>query len=277
MPPTWPICGISEHLVPRCRVPGDARARSAHRWWSGSTILRRYRRTVGLSHDRPGQALRGARWRPLISKIRAAGTRTGAQAQPTDAQMNALDTTRTRYLDGFRVDVTIRPGVPRLLPMTRLVRTLVGGLMAGGAPVPGAIGLTLADDAELATLNEAHMGHSGPTDVLSFPLLSPSAFPVHRGQDPAVRVAPGPRSRCRRVPASISVTSWSPWSGPSSRRSRVGAARPATSAGHRPTSCDCSSPTAPCTCAAGTTRCRPRRLPCAPSKQRLLSGIPGPR
>ncbi len=104
--------------------------------------------------------------------------------------MKASDTTRTRYLDGIRVDITIRPGVPRLLPLTRLVRTLVGGLMAGGAPVPGAIGLTLSDDAELATLNEAHMGQSGPTDVLSFPLLSPSAFPVHPGQHPAVRVAP---------------------------------------------------------------------------------------
>ena len=103
--------------------------------------------------------------------------------------MKASDTTRTRYLDGVRVDITIRPGVPRLLPLTRLVRTLVGGLMAGGAPVPGAIGLTLADDAELATLNEAHMGHSGPTDVLSFPLLSPSAFPVHRW--------PGPGRACR--------------------------------------------------------------------------------
>jgi probable rRNA maturation factor len=33
------------------------------------------------------------------------------------------------------------------------------------------------------------MGKEGPTDVLSFPLLPPSAFPHHAGQDPAVREA----------------------------------------------------------------------------------------
>ena len=33
------------------------------------------------------------------------------------------------------------------------------------------------------------MGEDGPTDVLSFPLLQPSAFPAHEGQDPAVRMA----------------------------------------------------------------------------------------
>ena len=36
------------------------------------------------------------------------------------------------------------------------------------------------------------MGHEGPTDVLSFPLLAPGAYPSHAGQDPAVRNAPGP-------------------------------------------------------------------------------------
>ena len=34
------------------------------------------------------------------------------------------------------------------------------------------------------------MGHEGPTDVLSFPLLPVSVFPKHAGQDPAVRTAP---------------------------------------------------------------------------------------
>ena len=38
------------------------------------------------------------------------------------------------------------------------------------------IGLILTDDAEIADLNVAHMGHTGPTDVLSFPLLPPAAF-----------------------------------------------------------------------------------------------------
>ena len=43
------------------------------------------------------------------------------------------------------------------------------------------MGLILADDAELAALNAAHMGKAGPTDVLSFPLLPPEAFPPHAG------------------------------------------------------------------------------------------------
>jgi probable rRNA maturation factor len=46
---------------------------------------------------------------------------------------------------------------------------------------PPAIGLILSDDRELASLNETHLGHDGPTDVLSFPLLPPEAFPSHAG------------------------------------------------------------------------------------------------
>ena len=46
---------------------------------------------------------------------------------------------------------------------------------------------TWLENSELGRLNETHMGKHGPTDVLSFPLLPPSAFPEHPGQDPAVR------------------------------------------------------------------------------------------
>ena len=98
----------------------------------------------------------------------------------------------THYLEGFRVDVTRRPDVPRLLPMARLVRTLVAALVAGSAPLPARIGLTLTDDQEIRGLNEAHMGHEGPTDVLSFPLLGPGAYPAHDGQDERLRTASGP-------------------------------------------------------------------------------------
>jgi probable rRNA maturation factor len=41
----------------------------------------------------------------------------------------------------------------------------------------------LSDDAELATLNDTHMGHEGPTDVLSFPMLTPG-FPLPPGRRP---------------------------------------------------------------------------------------------
>ena len=75
--------------------------------------------------------------------------------------------------------------------MSELTRTLVAGLRAGGAPAPATIGLTLTDDAAITRLNEEHMGHEGATDVLSFPLLEPGAYPAHEGQGPSVRVASG--------------------------------------------------------------------------------------
>ena len=73
--------------------------------------------------------------------------------------------------------------------MEECQRTLVAAVSAGGAPARSTITLTLSDDAELAALNAEHMGQEGSTDVLSFPLLPPSAFPAHPGQDPEVREA----------------------------------------------------------------------------------------
>jgi probable rRNA maturation factor len=65
---------------------------------------------------------------------------------------------------------------------------LEAALEAAGAPAGTSVTLILADDAELAGLNAAHMGKAGPTDVLSFPLLPVSAFQAHAGQDRASRV-----------------------------------------------------------------------------------------
>jgi probable rRNA maturation factor len=84
-----------------------------------------------------------------------------------------------------------RDGVARLLPATAFARTAAGALDAAGAPQPASLGLILADDAELAALNAEHMGKDGPTDVLSFPLLPPAAFPAHAGQPPAARSTNG--------------------------------------------------------------------------------------
>lgn len=63
-------------------------------------------------------------------------------------------------------------------------------LSAAGAPAPASLAIILSDDRELAALNVRHMGHDGPTDVLSFPMLPASEFPIHAGQDPAVRRRP---------------------------------------------------------------------------------------
>ncbi|MGH2408603.1 MAG: rRNA maturation RNase YbeY [Candidatus Limnocylindrales bacterium] len=93
--------------------------------------------------------------------------------------------TRTLYLGPFRIDVTRRDGVDRLVPDAVLARTVARALEAAGAPAPASAGLILADDIELARLNRIVMAKDGPTDVLSFPLLTPAAYPGHRGQDPA--------------------------------------------------------------------------------------------
>ena len=91
------------------------------------------------------------------------------------------------YLAPWRVDVVVRDtvvdahGGRRPVAVAPLVRAIAAALDAAGAPSPASIGLILADDPELAALNETHLGHEGPTDVLSFPLLPPEAFPPHGG------------------------------------------------------------------------------------------------
>lgn len=97
------------------------------------------------------------------------------------------DRTTIRYRERVRVDVTTRPDVRLPLRVSALVRAIAAALHAGHAPMPASVSLILTDDAEIATLNEDHMGHQGPTDVLSFPMLPPAAFPPHAGQDPALQ------------------------------------------------------------------------------------------
>lgn len=84
--------------------------------------------------------------------------------------------TRSVYRFPWRIDLDERDGVRRLLPLTQIASLAAATLDAARAPRPASIGVILSDDAELATLNAAHMGHDGPTDVLSFPLLDPPAF-----------------------------------------------------------------------------------------------------
>jgi probable rRNA maturation factor len=88
----------------------------------------------------------------------------------------------SRYLGPWRIDVEWREGVERLVPEAGLARAVAAALDAAGAPAPSSIGLILSDDAELTELNATHMGKTGPTDVLSFPLLPPDAYPPHPGK-----------------------------------------------------------------------------------------------
>jgi len=95
-------------------------------------------------------------------------------------------------LGPWRIDPDVRDGVRRPLPIAvaALARAMAAALTAAGAASPASIGLILSDDAELATLNETHLGHDGPTDVLSFPLLPPEAFPPHPGDPDRGTVPP---------------------------------------------------------------------------------------
>jgi probable rRNA maturation factor len=101
------------------------------------------------------------------------------------------------YLAPWRIDPTVRPaavdahGGRHPIAIAILARAIAAALDAAGAPSPGSIGLIVSDDAELARLNETHLGHEGPTDVLSFPMLPPEAFPAHVG-DPDRGLAPPP-------------------------------------------------------------------------------------
>ncbi len=98
----------------------------------------------------------------------------------------------SHYVAGWRIDIERREDVARLLPDAVLARAVATALGAAGAPKPASIGLILSDDAELAELNAAHMGKTGPTDVLSFPLLAPDQFPDHPGKGSGA--AEGPAS-----------------------------------------------------------------------------------
>lgn len=89
--------------------------------------------------------------------------------------------TRAIYVGPWRVDLTVRDGVVVPVAGAVLGRAIADAVSAAGAPSPASIGLILSNDAELAELNAAHLGKTGPTDVLSFPLLSLEAFPAHPG------------------------------------------------------------------------------------------------
>src|SRR3954453_7662462 len=89
---------------------------------------------------------------------------------------------RSLYVGEWRIDVTVRDGVASPLSAAAIARACAAALDAAGAPAPASIAVILTGDAELTELNEQHMDEQGPTDVLSFPMLPPTAFPPHAGQ-----------------------------------------------------------------------------------------------
>jgi probable rRNA maturation factor len=108
------------------------------------------------------------------------------RAEPLEETSDAVEgTTSSIYLPPFRIDVTVRPEIPHIVSRHRVAIAVRAALEETGAPGPGSIAVVLSGDAELAELNTLHMGHEGPTDVLSFPFFPAEAFPPHnRGVDP---------------------------------------------------------------------------------------------
>jgi probable rRNA maturation factor len=106
------------------------------------------------------------------------------------------------YRSPWRIDVVSRPGVQRLIPAARLADVMAAALGAARASAPASIGLVLSDDVELAELNVRHMGTTGPTDVLSFPLLEPSNA-GHSPSGPTFVLPPGRRPHLGDVIVSV--------------------------------------------------------------------------
>ena len=117
---------------------------------------------------------------------------------------------RVLYLPPWRVDVVARDGVRSPMPATRIAGAVAAALESAAAPAPGSVTVVLTDDDELEDLNVAHMGHEGPTDVLSFPMLEPDAFDRSHPGDVRrrrrkVTGATRPRSRTHIGDIAISV------------------------------------------------------------------------
>ena len=52
---------------------------------------------------------------------------------------------RSVYLPPWRIDVTVRAGVPRVVSLAELGRTAATALDAAGAPRPASVGVILTD------------------------------------------------------------------------------------------------------------------------------------
>jgi probable rRNA maturation factor len=86
------------------------------------------------------------------------------------------DRRRSIYRPPWRVDIVCRDGVRPTLSASGIAAAVAGALDAASAPAPGSVTVVLTGDDELNELNREHLGHEGPTDVLSFPMLAPEAF-----------------------------------------------------------------------------------------------------
>ena len=111
----------------------------------------------------------------------------GRDASDGEGVSDGEGATTSTYLPPFRIDITVRPEIPHIVSKHRIAAAVRAALEAAGAPGPASIAIVLSDDEELAELNDMHMGHEGPTDVLSFPFFPAEAYPPHERGVPIAR------------------------------------------------------------------------------------------
>lgn len=78
---------------------------------------------------------------------------------------------------GYGIEVYFAPAAAPLLD-AEAVRDAIRHVLAAEHIAQAEISVAFLGDAEIAALNERHLAHAGPTDVISFALHPPGAPPV---------------------------------------------------------------------------------------------------
>jgi len=105
-----------------------------------------------------------------------------ARRPEPDLEPGEAGRSRPVYIGACRIDIVRRGGTAAIASDARLARTVARALEAADAPTPASVTVVLTDDDELTELNRTHLERDEPTDVLSFPMLPPEAFPPHEGR-----------------------------------------------------------------------------------------------
>ena len=93
-------------------------------------------------------------------------TSTGRPPSPPDTE---LPTSTPISVNVSRVDDPDEPAIGAI-DVDRWARLVSSVLAAEGVAGPGELNVLFVGDDEIAELNIEHLGHEGPTDVLSFPI-----------------------------------------------------------------------------------------------------------
>ena len=93
-------------------------------------------------------------------------TSTGRPPSPPDTE---LPTSTPISVNVSRVDDPDEPAIGAI-DVDRWARLVSSVLAAEGVAGPGELNVVFVGDDEIAELNVEHLGHEGPTDVLSFPI-----------------------------------------------------------------------------------------------------------